>query len=106
MSRVLESWLHSPRLARAVAAVIVGAGILIWLTWFGPPERVARDKGEARVAAVDDGGFVTLELDDGKQVRLRPRVRLRAGERVPTVVERYADGPIIAWVDEDTQRMW
>jgi hypothetical protein len=105
MSRFIDSWLHAHRLSRAVAAVIVGAGILIWLAWFGPPEMISRDAASGMVISVADGGLVVIELDGGKQVRLRPRVLLKAGDRVPMRVETYEDGSIAAWVNEEAWRM-
>jgi len=105
MSKFFDGWVHAHRLSRAVFMAMFAGGLLVWALWFGPPPRVARAAQMGQVISVADGGATVIRLADGKQVRVLAKSAMKAGDRVPMIVETYQDGSLIAFVDEQAWRM-
>jgi len=105
VSRIVESWLNAHRLSRAVFAAVVLTGALAWMLWDRPPARLSRDQVTGTVVSAVADGATLIALPDGHHVRaLTPRPLPRPGDRMPLVVETYADGTVYAVIDLDAWR--
>ncbi|MGD8577216.1 MAG: hypothetical protein PVG13_09000 [Thiohalophilus sp.] len=95
MGKMLENWRYASRLSRAVFVAVALLAILLWTLWQWPTPMVSRIFQQGQVVSVAQGGTVLVRLDSGTEVRLMATGRvLKAGDKVPLIVETYEDGSI------------
>lgn len=98
----VEHWMKAQRLSRAVFLVVALGGLLLWMLWNPAPTMLTRSTQTGQVVAVSQGKvtMTLIALEDGKRVRSMDLQPLpKPGDKLPMIVETYADGSVYAVVD-------